>query len=162
MEIPFHRAYTADEEIEGVRTAIESGWLTMGPKTFEFEEKFKTAVDVPYAVAVNSCTAALHLALKAIGLKKNDEVIIPAMTFTTSGEVVRYFDARPVIVDVDRDTHNILPAEIEKNITKKTKAIMPVHFGGQPADMDEILQIAGQHNLKVIEDAAHCFPSFYN
>jgi perosamine synthetase len=161
MEIPFHRAYTADEEIDGVRAAIESGWLTMGPKTFEFEEKFKAAVNAPFAVAVNSCTAALHLALKAIGLKKNDEVIIPAMTFTTSGEVVRYFDARPVIVDVDRQTHNILPKAIEKHITKKTRAIMPVHFGGQPADMDEILEIAKQKNLKVIEDAAHCFPSYY-
>ncbi len=161
MDIPFHKSYTGQEEIARVTEAIHSGWLTMGPKTFEFEEKFKQAVEADHAVAMNSCTAALHLALKVIGLKPGDEVIIPAMTFTASGEVVRYFDAQPVIVDVDKQTHNILPDQIEKNITGKTKAIMPVHFGGQPADMDDILAITQKHHLKVIEDAAHCFPSFY-
>ena len=161
MDIPFHKSYTDQEEIIKVTEAINSGWLTMGPKTFEFEEKFKQAVQADHAVAMNSCTAALHLALKVIGLKPGDEVIIPAMTFTASGEVVRYFDAHPVIVDVDKQTHNILPDQIEKNISGKTKAIMPVHFGGQPADMDDIMMIAQKHHLKVIEDAAHCFPSFY-
>ena len=161
MHIPFHKSYTGQEEIARVTEAINSGWLTMGPKTFEFEEKFKQAVEADHAVAVNSCTAALHLALKVIGLKPGDEVIIPAMTFTASGEVVRYFDAHPVIVDVDRQTHNILPDQIEKNITGKTKAIIPVHFGGQPADMEDIITITQKHHLKVIEDAAHCFPSFY-
>ena len=161
MQIPFHRAYTDQSEIDQATAAINSGWLTMGPKTFEFEEKFKKEVNSQFAVAVNSCTAALHLALKVIGLKPGDEVILPSMTFTASGEVIRYFDARPVIVDVDRRTLNILPEEIERNITPKTKAIMPVHFGGQPSEMDSILSLARQYKLRVIEDAAHCFPSYY-
>ncbi len=161
MEIPFHKPYIDENDINGVVAAIKSGWLTMGPKTIEFENRFKQAVGANHAVAVNSCTAAMHLALKVIGLRSGDEVIIPAMTFTATGEVVRYFNAVPVIVDVDRETHNILPAEIERHVTKKTKAIIPVHFGGQPADMDTILKIAKKHKLKVIEDAAHCFPSFY-
>ena len=161
MEIPFHKAYTDETDTAAAVEAIKSGWLTMGPRTFEFEIKFKEQVNATHAVAVNSCTAALHLALKVVGLKPDDEVIIPAMTFTASGEVVRYFNANPVIVDVDRKTHNILPEEIERAITRKTRVIMPVHFGGQPADMDTIMAIAGKHDLLVIEDAAHCYPSFY-
>jgi perosamine synthetase len=161
LQIPFHKSYTDDNDIALVVEAIQSGWLTMGPKTFEFENKFKRAVRTSHAVAVNSCTAAMHLALKAVGLKDGDEVIIPAVTFTATGEVVRYFNANPVIVDVDRATHNILPERIESAITPKTRAILPVHFGGQPADMDEIMALARNLNLLVIEDAAHCFPSFY-
>jgi dTDP-4-amino-4,6-dideoxygalactose transaminase len=161
LEIPFHKPYIDESDINSVVAAIKSGWLTMGPKTIEFENHFKQAVGSKHAVAVNSCTAAMHLALKAIGLQAGDEVIIPAMTFTATGEVVRYFDAVPVIVDVDKETHNILPAEIEKQLTKKTRAVIPVHFGGQPADMDNILMIAKKHKLKVIEDAAHCYPSYY-
>lgn len=162
MQIPFHRSYTDDNDIAKVIEAIKSGWLTMGPMTVEFEKQFAEAVQAKNAVAVNSCTAAMHLALKAIGLKPGDEVIIPAMTFTATGEVVRYFDAHPVIVDVDRLYHNILREEIEKKISKKTSAIIPVHFGGNPAAMDDILDLARQHDLKVIEDAAHCFPTFYH
>jgi len=161
MEIPFHKAYTDENDTAAAVAAINSGWLTMGPRTFEFENKFRAEVNASHAVAVNSCTAALHLALKVMGLKADDEVIIPAMTFTASGEVVSYFNANPVIVDVDRETHNILPEEIERAITSKSRVIMPVHFGGQPADMDSILEIAKRHKLLVIEDAAHCFPSFY-
>ncbi|HFE64210.1 MAG TPA: DegT/DnrJ/EryC1/StrS family aminotransferase [Caldithrix sp.] len=161
MEVPFHRSYTTEEDVAGVAETIRSGWLTMGPKTIEFENQFKAQVGAEHAVAVNSGTAALHLGLRVIDLKPGDEVIIPAMTFAATGEVVRYFDAVPVMVDVDRRTHNILPEEIEKHVTAKTRAIIPVHFGGLPADIDEILEIADRHNLKIIEDAAHCFPSFY-
>jgi dTDP-4-amino-4,6-dideoxygalactose transaminase len=161
MHIPFHKAYITQEDVNSVVEAIQGGWLTMGPKTIEFENAFKNSVNTTYAVAVSSCTAAMHLALKVIGIKETDEVIIPSMTFTATGEVVSYFKAKPVIVDVDRDTQNIIPEEIEKNISKKTRAIIPVHFGGQPANLDEILVIAHRRNLKVIEDAAHCFPSFY-
>jgi dTDP-4-amino-4,6-dideoxygalactose transaminase len=161
LHIPFHKSYTTDEDIAQVIEAIQSGWLTMGPKTVEFENEFKKAVKATHAIAVNSCTAALHLALKVIGLKENDEVIIPAMTFTATGEVIRYFNAIPVMIDVDRDTHNILPDAIERAVTPKTRAVIPVHFGGQPADMDEIMSVARKFNLYVIEDAAHCFPSFY-
>jgi len=162
LQIPFHISYTDQADIDKVIEAINSGWLTMGPMTVEFENQFKAAVQAEYAVAVNSCTAAMHLALKAIGLKQEDEVIIPAMTFTATGEVVRYFNAHPVIVDVDKDYHNISPSEIEKHISPKTKAIISVHFGGNPAPMDEIMNIARKKNLKVIEDAAHCFPTFYH
>ena len=120
MEIPFHKPYTDAEDVNGVVGAIRSGWLTMGPQTIEFEQRFRKSVGAAQAVAVNSCTAAMHLALKAFNLQPGDEVIIPAMTFTATGEVVRYFNAVPVIVDVDKETHNILPEEIEKHIETLT------------------------------------------
>jgi perosamine synthetase len=161
MQIPFHKAYITDEEIAEVVDSIKSGWLTMGPKTIRFEEEFKRYIGSKHAIAVNSCTSALHLALKVIDLKPEDEVIIPTMTFTATGEVVCYFNARPVLVDIEKDTHNIDIKAIEKAITPKTKAIIPVHYGGQPCDMDEILEIAKRYNLYVIEDAAHCLPSWY-
>lgn len=161
MQIPFHKAYIEDDDIQGVVDAIKSGWLTMGPKTVEFENKFKEAVKSPYAVAVNSCTAAMHLALKTIGIQEKDEVIIPAMTFTATGEVVRYFNAIPRIVDVNRDSENILPEAIEMAISDKAKAVIPVHIAGEPADLDEILNLCRNNDLKIIEDAAHCFPSYY-
>jgi len=129
--------------------------------TIEFENQFKQEVRAKHAVALNSCTAAMHLALKVIGLQPGDEVIVPAMTFAATAEVVRYFDAHPVIVDVDRNYHNITPEQIEKHLSARTRAVIPVHFGGNPAPMDEIMDIASRNNLKVIEDAAHCFPTFY-
>lgn len=161
MEVPFHRAYTTDREKELVAEAIDSGWITMGPKTILFEEKFKEYCGAKYAVSMNSATAALHLALKAIGIKENEEVIIPTNTFISTAEVVTYFNAIPVLCDVDYKTHNIDPEKIESLITSKTRAIIPVHFGGQICDMDEINTIAKKYNLKVIEDAAHCLPGFY-
>ena len=112
-----------------------------------------------HAVAVNSGTAALHLALDAIGISEGDEVIVPAMTFAATAEVVLYFKAKPVLVDCQRDTLNLDPTQIEAAITSKTKAIIPVHFGGQPCEMDRILDIAKKHNLRVIEDAAHALPA---
>lgn len=161
MEISFHKPYITEEEITEVVDSLKSGWLTMGPKTVRFEEEFSRYIGAKHSIAVNSCTAALHLALKAINLQKNDEVIIPTMTFTATGEVVCYFGAKPIIVDVDRDTHNISVSEIEKAITSKTKAIIPVHFAGQSCDMDGIMQLAKSHELKVIEDAAHSLPAWY-
>ena len=161
MEIPFHKPYITDEEINEVIDSIRSGWLTMGPKTVRFEEEFRNYVGSKHAIAVNSCTAALHLALKAINLKPEDEVIIPTMTFTATGEVVRYFNAMPVIVDINKDTHNIDPDAIERAITPRTKVIIPVHFAGQPCDMTAIRQIAGRYGLAVIEDAAHSLPASY-
>jgi dTDP-4-amino-4,6-dideoxygalactose transaminase len=160
-EIPFHKPCIGEDEMQEVRDTLENGWLTMGPKTIKFEEAFRKKVNARHAVSMNSCTAALHLALKVTGLQENDEVIIPSITFAATGEVVRYFNAKPVIVDVNRDTHNIMLDEIERNITRKTRAIIPVHFGGQPCDMDEINALAKSRNLTVIEDAAHCFPSLY-
>ncbi len=159
--IPFHRPYISDDEINEVTDAIRSGWWTTGPKTLKFENEFKSYIGTGNAIAVNSWTAAAHLSLEAIGLKSGDEVIVPAMTFTACAEIVCYFNAKPVIVDIQRDTYNIDPVEIERNITKNTKAIIPVHYGGQPCDMDEIIDIAKRHNLYIIEDAAHALPSFY-
>jgi len=161
MNIPFHKTHTTDDELKEVIEAINSGWLTMGPKTIKFEEEFKSYIDVKEAVALNSATAALHLALKAIGLKRKDEVILPTTTFVATAEVVTYFDAKPVLCDIEYDTHNIDVKKIEKLITSKTKAIIPVHFSGQPCDMDELLDLAKKYNLKVIEDAAHALPSIY-
>ena len=161
MFIPYHRPYITDDEVNAASETIRNGWLTMGRKTIEFEEQFGAYLEMPYSVAVNSCTAALHLALCAIGLKEGDEVIVPTTTFVSTAEVVRYFNARPVMVDVERGTHCIDASLIERAITPKTKAIIPVHFSGQPCDMDAIMDIARRHNLPVIEDAAHAFPAFY-
>jgi len=161
MQIPFHKTHTTEEEIDAATEAIKSGWLTMGPKTVEFENKFKEYIGSSEAVSMNSATAALHLALKAIGLKRGDEVIVPTNTFVATAEVVTYFDAIPVLCDIEEDTHNIDVSKIEALITEKTKAIIPVHFAGQPCDMDEIYELADKYNLKIIEDAAHAIPSSY-
>lgn len=160
-DIPFHKPYITDDEIAGVVEALKSGWLTMGPKTLKFEEEFSSFLGSRHSISLSSCTAALHLALKVIGLDRDDEVIVPTTTFTSTAEVVCYFGAKPVIVDVEKDTHNIDVSEIERAVTDRTRAIIPVHFAGQPCDMDEILDIAGQRGLKVIEDAAHAVPAKY-
>ena len=161
MQIPYYKTHTTQEEIDSAISAIKSGWLTMGPKTVEFEEKFKSFIGSSEAVSMNSATAALHLSLKAIGLKRDDEVILPTNTFVATAEVVTYFDAIPVLCDIEETTHNIDVSKIEALITSKTRAIIPVHFAGQPCDMDEIYKIAKQYNLKIIEDAAHAIPSSY-
>ena len=161
MRIAFHKTHTTDEEINAAIEAIKSGWLTMGPKTVEFENRFKEYIGSTEAVSMNSATAALHLALKAIGLQRGDEVIVPTNTFVATAEVVTYFDAIPVLCDIEEDTHNIDVSKIENLITEKTKAIIPVHFAGQPCDMDEIYAIAKKYDLKIIEDAAHAIPSSY-
>lgn len=161
LKIPFNKTHISILEIKAVVKALKSGWLTMGPKTIEFESKFKNFIGTNNAVSMNSATAALHLALKAINLKRNDEVIIPTTTFVSTAEVVTYFDAVPVLCDVEESTHNIDVTKIEKLITSKTKAIIPVHFAGQPCDMDEIYSISKKYTLKVIEDAAHAIPSKY-
>jgi len=161
MQIPFHKTHTTEEEINAAIEAIRSGWLTMGPKTVEFENSFKEYIGSTEAVSMNSATAALHLALKAIGLQRADEVIVPTTTFVATAEVVTYFDAIPVLCDIEESTHNIDVSKIEALITNKTKAIIPVHFAGQPCDMDEIYEIAKKYDLKIIEDAAHAIPSSY-
>jgi perosamine synthetase len=160
MEIPFHRPQITSEEIESVVDSLKKGWITMGDKTIEFEKQFSRYIGMPNAVAVNSCTAALHLALKAVGLKEGDEVIVPVMTFASAAETVLYFNARPVFCDVCPRTHLILPEDIERKITGRTRAIIPVHYGGQPADIDEIRALAGG-KIAIIEDAAHSLPAWY-
>jgi perosamine synthetase len=161
MKIPFHRALLGEEEAGAAADVIRSGWLTMGEKTFEFEKNFSAYTGATDSIAVNSCTAALHLALKAAGIGPGDEVIIPAMTFIATWEIIRYFDAVPVLCDVDRDSFLISVEDIEKKITPKTRAIIPVHYGGESCDMDAVMGIARKYNLAVIEDAAHALPAFY-
>ena len=136
--LPFALPDVGEAELEEIRESLLSGWLTTGPKTRQFEAAFAEAVGARYAVAVNSCTAAMHLALEAIGLGPGDEVITTPYTFAASAEVVRYFDARPVFVDVDPVTLNIDPARIKEAVTERTRAIIPVHVAGLPADLDPI------------------------
>src|SRR5271154_2922771 len=160
--LPFHRASIEEEEIQAVVDVLRSGWLTTGPKVQEFEAAFAAYIGASHAVAANSCTAALHLGLAAIGVAEGDEVILPAMTFAASGEVVLYFKGRPVLVDCSEGTGQLNPHEVERAITSRTKAIMPVHYAGYPCDMDRILDIARRHQLRVLEDAAHALPTRYN
>lgn len=157
----FHKPFISDEEINEIVDTVRSGWLSMGPKTIKFENEFNKYIGSQYAIAVNSWTAAGHLTLEAFGIERGDEVIVPTMTFPATAEIVCYFGARPVIVDVEESTLNISLEAIEKAITPKTKVIIPVHYGGQPCDMDEIHDIAKKYNLRVFEDAAHSLPATY-
>ncbi len=150
-----------EEEIAEVIDCMRSGWLTTGSKAGRFEKDFAAYLQVPYALAVNSATAGLHLALEAIGIGSGDEVITSPYTFTASAEVIVYLGADPVFVDIDPETFNINPSNIEPSITRKTKAILPVHFGGQASNMSPIMENARRHGLKVIEDAAHALPCTY-
>jgi len=147
--------------VRAVSDVIRSGWMTMGPKTFEFEKEFAKYVGAKDAIAVSTGTAALHLALEAAGVREGDEVLLPTTTFTATAEAVTYLKARPVLVDVDPVTMNLDPEDAAHRITHQTKAIIPVHLGGQPCDMDELHSLARAHGLRVIEDAAHALPSEY-
>src|SRR5947199_5068402 len=159
--IPFHIPAIGAEEIRAVAETLESGWLTSGTKVKRFEDDFAEYIGSTHAAAVNSGTAALQLELDAIGICQDDEVIVPTMTFTATAEVVLYFQAKPVLVDCQEHTLNLDPKQIEEAITSKTKAIIPVHFGGQPCDMTPILEIAKTQKLYVVEDAAHALPASY-
>ena len=161
MTVPFHKAAVGEEEAQAVTEVIRSGWLTMGQKTFEFERQFAAYVGAPHAVAVSTGTAALHLALEAVGIKPGDEVLLPTTTFTATAEVVCHLGARPVLVDIESGSMNIDVADAKRRITARTKAIIPVHFAGVPCEMEEIRQLAAAHQLHVVEDAAHALPSSY-
>lgn len=160
--LPFALPDIGEEEITEVLDSLRSGWLTTGPKAKRFEQEFAEFIgDGVEAIAVNSATAGLHLALEALGIGPGDEVITTPYTFTATAEVIRYLGAHPVFVDIDPATFNIDPLKIEKAITPRTKAIIPVHFAGLPCDMDDILEIAKKHDLKVVEDSAHALPAKY-
>lgn len=161
--LPFALPDIGQEEIDEVMDTMKSGWLTTGPKAKKFETDFAQYIGASHALAVNSATAGLHLALEAIGVRYGDKVITTPYTFTASAEVIRYLGADPVFVDIDPETFNIDPKEIESTLTdtKGVRAIMPVHFAGQSCDMDRILELANERGLQVIEDAAHCLPSTY-
>jgi dTDP-4-amino-4,6-dideoxygalactose transaminase len=159
--IPFALPDIGQEEIDEVIEVLRLGWVTSGPKTKKFEEDFAQYLGGSVeCIAVNSATAGLHLALEACGISHGDEVITTPYTFTATAEVIRYLGAHPIFVDID-ETFNINSNEIEKRITPKTRAIVPVHFAGLSCDMDPIIQLAKKYNLKVIEDAAHAFPTRY-
>lgn len=163
----FSLPFIGEEEVNEVAKCLRSGWLTTGPKVKKFENEFSNYIGCKHAIAVNSGTAALHLALDAIGLQRGDKVIVPTFTFGATAEVVRYFDAIPVFIDVDPKTFNISPGKIEEYLNyhndeiSHIKAIIPVHFAGQACDMDNILALAMLYDLKVIEDAAHAIPTCY-
>ena len=153
--IPVFRPSMGEDEVNAVSSVIRSGWIGLGPKTKEFEDNFSKYIGSRYAVAVNSATSALHLAMLVMGVKRDDEVITTPMTFVSTNHAILYCDATPVFCDIESDTLNIDASKIEALITTKTKAIVVVHFGGYPVDMDSINSIATQNNLKVIEDCAH-------
>ena len=159
--LPFALPDIDDTEIAEVASVIRSGWLTSGAQTTRFESAFAAAVGAKHAVAVNSCTAAMHLALESIELRAGDEVIVPTYTFAATAQVVHYFGARPVLVDVDPIGLCIDPAKVEAAVTPRTRAIIPVHMGGRCAELDDLRAIAERHNLCVVEDAAHAFPAEY-
>jgi len=165
--IPFYRPNIEQAEIDEVVDTLKSGWLTTGPKTKQFEAEFAAYLQQKHAIALNSCTAALHLALEAIGLQLGDSVIVPTMTFAATAEVVRYFGANPILVDCRASDFNLDPVDAEAKIMaarkrgEKVVAILPVHYGGQVGDMAAIQQLAARHKLIVIEDAAHCCPAYY-
>jgi dTDP-4-amino-4,6-dideoxygalactose transaminase len=150
-----------EEEIQEVEATLRSGWLGTGPKTKKFEADFAAYTGAKHAIALNSCTAGLHLALDVLGVGPGDEVITTAMTFAATANVICHVGATPVFVDVDPLTQNIDPQAIEAAITPKTKVIIPVHFAGRPCDMDAIMDIARRYGLKVIEDAAHATETWY-
>ncbi len=150
-----------DDEIQEVISSMKSGWLGTGPKVMRFENDFKTYKDVSHAIAVNSCTAALHLSLLAAGLQPGDEVITSPVTFCATVNAIIHSGATPVLADVDPITMNLDPQAVKSKLTPKTRAIVPVHFAGRPCDMDTLVGLAARHNLKIIEDCAHAVETEY-
>jgi perosamine synthetase len=166
-KIPFYSPSIGPEEIDEVVQTLKSGWLTTGPRTKQFEREFADYLTHRHAVAVNSCTAALHLALETIGLKAGQGVIVPTMTFAATAEVVRYLGGRPILADCRVEDFNLDVADAERRIQsvqavgQSVVAIMPVHYGGQIGDVAGVKTLAEQYHLKIIEDAAHCCPASF-
>lgn len=159
--IPFFIPNIDESEINEVVDTLRSGWLTTGPKTKLFEKKFSSYVNSKNAIALNSCTAALHLSLVALGITKGDEVITTPFTFVSTVNVILHRGATPIFADIDPGTYNIDPEEVEKAITPRTKAVLIVDYAGQACEFDEIREISDQHSLKIIEDAAHAVGTKY-
>jgi perosamine synthetase len=159
MKIPLCKPYLGQDELNSVKEVLDSGWLAHGPKGKAFEKEFSEYLGSKFAVTLNSCASALHLATLAQGIK--GEVILPSFTFSASANAIVNAGAKCVFADIEYDTCNIDPEDIKKKITKNTQAIMPVHFAGQSCRMDEIMEIAAKHGLKVIEDSAECLGGTY-
>lgn len=152
--IPVFKPHIGKEELDALKEIFKTGWIGLGPKTAEFEGKFARYIGVKHAIAMNSCTAALHLAMKVMDIE-GGEVITTPMTFISTNHAILYNNARPVFADIEKDTLNIDPEDIERKVTSRTKAIVVVHYGGHACDMDRIMSIARKNGLKVIEDCAH-------
>jgi len=161
--VPFALPLIEEDEIAAVCEVMRSGWLTTGPKTKQFERNFANFIGAKHAIAVNSATAGLHLALESTGIKAKDKVITSVYTFTATAEVIRYFDAEPVLVDINPDTFNLDIRLVKKHLERepKIKAVIPVHFGGQACDMRELITYCNASKTKIIEDAAHALPATY-
>ena len=164
--IPLAKPFITEDEVTAVSDTIHSGWWTTGPKVTEFEEKFAGYLAEQgkplHCIGLNSCTSGMFLALKAIEIKKGDEIIVPTWTFAATAQVVEWCGARPIFCDIEKESLNIDLTEAEKLITSKTKAIMPVHMAGYPCDMERLAALASNYSLKVIEDAAHAIGTRYN
>jgi perosamine synthetase len=161
-EIPFHVPWVTAEERRAVSSALRSRWLTGGPKVRDFEKAFAQYVGAKHAVALNSCTAGLHLAMRALKVGVGDEVIVPDLTFAATANAPIFCGAKPVFADIDERTFNISSADFQSRISSRTKAVIPVHYGGQPCDMKEILEIAEDKKISVVEDCAHSLGAEYD
>lgn len=159
--IPVFKPSIGEEEVEALREVLDSGWIGLGPRTEVFERKFAEYVGANWAIGTNSGTAALHLALKAFGVRTGDEVVLPSLTFISCAHAVLYCGAKPVFADVYEDTLTLDADDVQKKVTEKTKVIMPMHYGGHPCDMAPILEIAKDKGIIVIEDAAHACGAEY-
>jgi len=161
QSIPFARVFIGESERNYLQEVLDSGWLTTAGKAMELEKRFAQYVGAKYACAVNSCTAALHLGIDALGIQPGDKVFVPSMTFTASAEVIRYMQGDPVFLDTEYGTNLVTPAILKEAIIKNpdVRYVVMVHYGGQAAQMEEIMALCKTHNIKILEDAAHAFPS---
>ena len=159
--LPFHRSKIGEGEIQEVVDTLRSGWLTTGPKTKRFEKEFARYLGVKHAIGLNSCTAGIHLALISAGVGPGHEVLVPSVSFPSTANMVVNLGAKPVFVDVERDTLNLDVTHVVENLNEHTKAVIVVHFAGHPCDMGPIMQIAEEYNLEIIEDCAHALEAHY-
>ncbi|QCP62245.1 UDP-4-amino-4-deoxy-L-arabinose aminotransferase [Pantoea sp. SO10] len=159
--LPFSRPSLGEEELAAIKSVFESGWITTGPKNAELEEAFCQLTGNQHAIAVSSATAGMHVTLLALGIQPGDEVITPSLTWVSTINIITLLGATPVMIDIDRDTLMVTPELIEAAITPRTRAIIPVHYAGAPADVDAIRAIGERHGIPVIEDAAHAAGCYY-
>lgn len=159
--LPFSRPTLEDDEIAEVVDSLRSGWITTGPKVGRFEDLFRERLGVPHAVAVSSATAGLHILMHALGVGPGDEVVVPALTWPATANAVELLGARTVFADVDRDTLQIDPADVSRRLSARTKAVIPVHFAGAPADLDALRSLLAGTGIPIVEDAAHAAGTFY-
>ncbi len=160
--IVFGRPEISEEEIQAITAVLKSGWIGTGPKSKEFEKEFASYVGAPHSISTTSCTSALQIALEAMGIQEGDEVITTAMTFVATVNAIIQAGAKPILVDCDRGSFNIDLNQVESAISKKTKAIIPVHFAGSPVDMDALMTLKKKYGIKILQDAAHAIETQWN